>query len=172
TIHMPELQRTQEFIDLLRSSVLEDTGMLAEDIESLRNPGPGYEFVDSSPLLRSLRHFINNATASRSHYDKIRVIERLHRPDDLIMSFDQVKRRVRWLSGVVPIEHDMCVNSCVAFTGPYRILGACPRCSEPRYSPGTSKPQKRFTTIPVGPIIQALYSSHELADSMHYLEKK
>ncbi|KAH9020585.1 hypothetical protein EDB85DRAFT_2152999 [Lactarius pseudohatsudake] len=54
TIHMPDLQATQEFIDLLRSSVLEDTGMLAEDIDSLRNPEPGYEFVDSSPLLRSL----------------------------------------------------------------------------------------------------------------------
>lgn len=53
-IHMPDLQTTQEFIDLLRSSVLEDTGMLAEDVESLRNPEPGYEFVDSSPLLRSL----------------------------------------------------------------------------------------------------------------------
>ncbi|KAH9030739.1 hypothetical protein EDB85DRAFT_2146471 [Lactarius pseudohatsudake] len=122
TIHMPDLQATQEFIDLLRSSVLEDTGMLAEDIDSLRNPEPGYEFVDSSPLLRSLRHFINNATASRSHYDKIWIIKWLHRPDDLIMSFNQVKHRVRWLSGVVPIEHDMCVNSCVAFTGPYRIL--------------------------------------------------
>ncbi|KAH9050331.1 hypothetical protein EDB87DRAFT_1696966 [Lactarius vividus] len=149
-IHMPDLQTTQEFIDLLRSSVLEDTGMLAEDVESLQNPEPGYEFVDSSPLLRSLRHFINNATASRSHYDRIQVIERLHRPDDPIMSFDQVKRRVHWLSGVVPIEHDI----------------------KPRYSPGTTKPQKRFTTIPVGPVIQALYSSHELAEKMHYLEKK
>ncbi|KAH8982016.1 hypothetical protein EDB92DRAFT_1759692, partial [Lactarius akahatsu] len=172
TIHMPDLQTTQEFSNHLRSSVLEDTGILSEDINSLWNPEPGYEFVDLSPLLCSLQHFINNSTTSWSHYNKLWAIKQLHRPDDPIMSFDQVKHHLHWLSGVMPIEHDMCMNSCVAFVGPYRILEACPWCSEPRYSPGTTKPQKCFTTIPVGPVIQALYSSHKLADKMHYLEKK
>ena len=66
----------------------------------------------------------------------------------------------------------MCVNSCVAFTGPHESLNTCPRCKEPRYCPGTTKPQKRFTMIPMGPVIQAMYSSRTVAESMHYLERK
>jgi hypothetical protein len=37
---------------------------------------------------------------------------------------------------------------------------------------GTTKPQKSFTTIPMGPVIQAMYSSHDVAESMHCLERK
>ena len=172
TIDLPQLQTAQQYIDLLRSASLDSSAMQAEDIEDLRNPGQDYTLMDPSPLLRSVRHFINNYAASREHYETMRNIERLHRPDDPMLSFDQVKRRVRWLSGVVPVEHDMCVNSCLAFTGPREGLDACPRCKGPRYSPGTTKPQKRFSTIPMGPVIQAMYSSRTVAESMHYLERK
>ena len=41
-----------------------------------------------------------------------------------------------------------------------------------RYCPGTTKAQKWFTTIPIRPVIQAMYGSHDIADSMHYLERK
>lgn len=58
----------------------------------------------------------------------MQTIEHLHRPDDLILSFDQVKQQVRWLSGVMPVEHDMCMNSCMAFTGPHEMLNKCSQC--------------------------------------------
>ncbi|KAH9002126.1 hypothetical protein EDB86DRAFT_2800981, partial [Lactarius hatsudake] len=154
-IHLPALQTTEQFINMLRVAVLEDSGMCPEDIGSLRNPGKEPELADPSPLLRSIRHFVNNASASRDHYDTTREIELLNNPESEFLSFDQVKRRIRWLSGVVPIEHDMCVRSCVAYTGPYGELESCPRCSSPRYIPGTTKAQKRFSTIPIGPVIQA-----------------
>ena len=172
TIELPQLQIAQQYIDLLRSASLDSSGMQAEDILDLRNPGQEYTLVDPSPLLRSVRHFINNSTASRKHYELLRTIERLHRPDDQILSFDQIKRRVRWLSGVVPVEHDMCVNSCLAFTGPRETLVTCSHCGESRYCSGTTRPQKRFTTVPMGPVIQAMYGSQEVADSMHYLERR
>ena len=172
TIQLPQLQIAQQYIELLRSATLDLSGMLADDIANLRNPGQDYMLTDPSPLLRSIRHFVNNSTASRKHYELMRTIERLHRPDDPILSFDQVKRRVRWLSGVVPVEHDMCVNSCLAFTGPRDTLDTCSHCGESRYCLGTTKPQKRFTTVPMGPVIQAMYGSQEVADSMHYLEKR
>jgi hypothetical protein len=171
-IELPELQITQQFIDLLKSAALDKSGMQPEDIEDLRDPGKDYALVDPSPLLRSLRHFLNNSTASRKYYESMRAIERRYNPDDPILPFDQVKQRARWLSGVAPMEHDMCVNSCMAFTGPYETLEICTRCGEARYCPGTNKPQKRFTTIPIGPVIQSLYSSHDVADRMHYLERK
>ena len=78
--------------------------MQPEDIEDLRNMGKECALVDlSPPLLRSLRHFVNNSTASRKHYGSMWTIEHLHRPDNPILPFDQVKQRVRWPSGVAPI---------------------------------------------------------------------
>jgi hypothetical protein len=72
----------------------------------------------------------------------------------------------------MPVEHDMCMNLCMAFTGPCETLDACAQCKAPWYCPGTTKAQKQFTTIPIRPVIQAMYSSHGVADCMHYLERK
>ena len=170
-IRLPSLQTTQGFINALKVASLETSGLLAEDIESLRDPGPVLDLEDPSPLLRSLRHFINNSGSSRAHYEGIREIELLNNPSDVFLSFDQVKRRLRWLSGVVPIEHDMCPNTCVAYTGPYEDLITCPRCPLSRYFPDSSTPRKRLTTVPIRPVIQALYGSRDIAEHMHYLER-
>ena len=67
----------------------------------------------------------------------------------------------------------MCPESCVAYTGPYDELEICPHCSTPQYIAGDNKKaQKQFSTIPIGPVIQALYSSHDIAEHMHYLEQR
>ena len=68
------------------------------------------------------------------------------------------------------MEHDMCINLCLAFTGLRETLDTCSHCGE-SYHLGTTRPQKCFTTIPMGPIIQAMYSSQNVADYMHYLER-
>jgi len=65
----------------------------------------------------------------------------------------------------------MCPNTCVAYTGPYKELDMCPRCPLSRYLPDTNTPRKRFTTVPIGPVIQAFYGSCEIASQMHYLER-
>ena len=170
-IHLPSLQTTQGFLDALGTASLEKSGMEPDDIEALRDPSPVFDLKDPSPLLRSLRHFINNSGSSRDHYEDIRETELLDNPSNDFLSFDQAKRRLRWLSGVVPIEHDMCPETCVAYTGPYEALDSCPRCSTSRHFPGTTTPRKRFTTVPIGPVIQALYGSHDMAEHMHYLER-
>ena len=66
----------------------------------------------------------------------------------------------------------MCPSSCIAYTGPYSELDKCPQCQTPWYHPSSSKPQKQFLTVPIGPVIQAFYSSHEIPEKMHYLEQK
>jgi hypothetical protein len=172
TIKLPHLQIMQQYLNFMQSAELGKSGMQPEEIEDLCNPVQAYMLVDLSPLLHSVRHFVNNSSSSQKHYEQLRTIERLHRPDDPILLFDQVKQHVHWLSGVVPVEHDMCVNSCLAFTGPCKNLEACAHCNKARYFPGTTPPQKRFTTIPIGPVIQAMYSSCNIANSMHYLERK
>ncbi|KAF8273532.1 hypothetical protein EI94DRAFT_1918513 [Lactarius quietus] len=132
-IHLPDLQKTQQFVDALRGAVLKGSGMYPEDIENVRNPAQESELIDPSSLLRCVRHFINYTSPSRQHYNTTRKIELLNDPTAEFLSFDQVRRRVRWLSGVVPMEHDMCTRSCVAYTGPYAELDSCPRCGSPRY---------------------------------------
>jgi hypothetical protein len=172
TIHLPSLQTTQGFIDVLRMASLENSGMQPDDTDSLRDPGPVLDLEEPLPLLRSLRHFINNTGSSRAHYNSIREIEMLHNPsDDSFRSFNQVKCRLRWLSGVVPIEYDMCPNTCVAYTGPYSTLDTCPCCPMSRYFPGTTNPQRRFTTVLIEPVIQAFYGSCDMAEHMHHLER-
>ena len=74
------------------------------------------------------------------------------------------------LTGVVLIMHDMCIDMCAAFIGPFTPLDACPKCSKSQYHPGTRKPQRQFLTIPISPVLQALYCLEETAEQMHYLE--
>ena len=143
--------------------------MQRDDIDSLWNPGPVNDLEDPSPLLRSIWHFINNDSVSRAHYDTTRKIELLNNPLDEFLSFNKVKHRIRWLSGVVPLEHNMCTNSCIAYTGTYDNLEACPRCGTSHYLLGTTDPRKHFSTIPIGPVIQAFYGSPDVAENMHYL---
>ena len=94
-IPLPKLETTQCFLNALGTVSLESSGMQPEDIDNLQNPGPVFDLVDPSPLLRCLRHFINNNPASRAHYDGIHEIELLHNPLSEFLSFDQVKRCLR-----------------------------------------------------------------------------
>ena len=48
-------------------------------------------------------------------------------------SYYKVKRLVSDLTGIESLVRDMCINSCLAYTGPFSELDACPICSEPRY---------------------------------------
>jgi len=95
-------------------------------------------------------------------------------------SYYKVKHLVADLTGIESVMHHMCVNSCIAYTGPFLDLEACPVCSEPRYDqfylqsgPGGEKiPHQEFHTIPIGPQLQALYRSPESASHVHYLHNK
>ena len=68
---------------------------------------------------------------------------------------------------------DMCVDGCIAFTGPFLDLDACPECKEARYHPQSNprkprKARKQFSTIPLGLQLQAQWKSHSGAKRMHY----
>ncbi|KAF8149513.1 hypothetical protein B0H34DRAFT_637894, partial [Crassisporium funariophilum] len=80
------------------------------------------------------------------------------------------------LTGVLPIDHDMCPNSCIAYTGPFVDLKECLYCSESCYDPiqlqlsnGRKKvPCQHFYTIPLGPQLQALWQTHQGAHNMKH----
>ncbi|KAJ7048249.1 hypothetical protein C8F01DRAFT_1039527, partial [Mycena amicta] len=84
------------------------------------------------------------------------------------------------MTGIIPIVHDMCPNSCMAYTGHLSELEACTECGAPRYDPlilarthGTVKtPQRTFSTIPIGPVIQNLWRSEEGAKRMRHRQER
>ncbi|KAJ3547513.1 hypothetical protein NMY22_g1612 [Coprinellus aureogranulatus] len=111
-------------------------------------------------------------SSQMAYTDTINALKLAH-PEDDLLSFDQIKRRVRQLTGVRSIIQNMCPNSCLAYTGPFSNLDKCPKCDEPRYTTkdGTS-PRQEFHTLPIGYIIQALKRDKETAKEMDYWNEK
>ena len=102
TIELPQLQLAQQYINLLRSTALDKSGMQSDDIDELRNPTQTYTLVNPLPLLRSVRHFINNSSMSRKHYKSMRTMEHLHTPDDPILSLTRSGDRLDGFLGSCP----------------------------------------------------------------------
>ena len=103
-----------------------------EDLEHLWNP-LDHELTldDTSNLHLTLKLFIANINSPVEVYNANRAaILRCH-PNDNIFTHNLAKHFVRHLTGVVHLIHDMCINKCIAYTGPYQDLERCPLCNEP-----------------------------------------
>ena len=99
-------------------------------------------------------------------------------PEANIPSYYKIRRLVADLTGVESVMHHMCINSCIAYTGPFSDLGKHVLLAlEPWYdrfrlesSSGRDKiPRQKFHTIPIGPQLQALYREPESAMHAHYM---
>jgi hypothetical protein len=177
---MEDIKTTLGFISALECASLDDTGLDPETLKHLRDP-PQEPVGDLSPDLRlALDIFIAVGNASQETYNAVcKAILRRY-PDDELLSYDQIKRRVAQLSGITPLIRDMCVNSCVAYTGPFSRLDACPECGELRYDPiklatsggKTKVARQEFHTMPIGPQLQALWRNADSAVAMRYREAR
>ena len=169
-----------KFIRMVEDATLKCQFSPAE-LEAFCNP----QELSSSPsedpdLLLSISNYIANLNASQDIYRKSRLNIQRRSPEVKMLSYDQVKRMVSSLSGVLTWQHDMCVDSCAGFTGPYTDLESCPKCDKPHYDPEklkksngkTKVPRKSFTTFPVGPQLQSRWKSPEMAQKMHYRRNK
>jgi len=63
--------------------------------------------------------------------------------------------------GILPLHFDMCVNTCLAYTGTFAPLTECPFCGERQYEQhhdiDPKIPHCQFVTLPIGPQLQALW---------------
>jgi len=165
----------------LQGATLDDPslGISDEALHHLRNPPHDQSPVVIDKVTRlAIDLYLGNpseATYKTNH----RAI--LHFLLDLVLpSYYRIMHIVADLTGVESVMHHMCVNSCIAYTGPFLDLDACPLCSEPRYdqsclqsSSGPEKvPHQEFHTIPIGPQLQALYRSPDSTSHAHYLHDK
>ena len=143
----------------------------------MQNPPEESLTLDDPDLLFSIKQFLATELASQKTYHATRENVLEHFPDCKMLSLDQVKRRVTEFSGVTPIIHDMCPNTCLAYVGPWSNLDQCPKCGEDRYDLAKSTHRKKvgrqhFYTIPIGPQLQALWQSPESAEDMRYRRQR
>jgi hypothetical protein len=129
----------------------------------------------------SLDLFLATQHAPQDTYTKAReAILRAH-PEDELLTYHGCLTLMENITGIVAVKDDMCVNSCVAFTGDYEHLDTCPKegCGEFRYDQAilaSSKgkklvPRKQMVTYPLGPQIQAIRRSKEGSAMMSYRQR-
>ena len=160
-----------------------ESQLSSAELHTLRNPGQlQVSPSDDLDLLLSVALYISSLDhlVSQKAYTSTCEALQMRYPNSGVLSYDQVRRRVSSLSGVLTWKHDMCVDSCAAFTGPFADLEECPLCQKPRYdeeelakSNGKKKvPQKVFMTFPLGPQLQSRWRSPETAQKMFYRRDK
>ena len=173
---LDELNISLAFIHLLRSATLDNGGLDAETVHRLRHPPEGPPEVDDPDLLLAIKIYLATTKASQDTYTTVGEAIEDRFPECHFPSVDGLKKKIRELTGVIPLIDDMCNNSCIGYTGPFAELTHCPKCGEFRYdqirynaSNGTDRiPRKTFLTIPLGPQLQAMYRSKKNAEAMRY----
>ena len=164
---LPVLRNSLAFIRSLQNASLDNDSLPPLVLQRLRTPLQHRADMTDPDLRCSIKMFLGSSTASEEVYTTMRDACMERNPDNQILSLDQVKRKVAELSGVSSVVHDMCQNSCLAYTGPFADLESCPECSLSRYDPlkagRTNKkvPRQQFHTIPLGPQLQALKRSDD-----------
>ncbi|KAK0193264.1 hypothetical protein F5146DRAFT_1101393 [Armillaria mellea] len=145
-----EVKDAALFIKALHSATLEESGMDLEHIVQLCDAPSEFPFNVYYPhFLFLLRAFFAVMNSSQDTYHKIHAAALDCYPDDPFPSFN--------IMNVNLITHDMCINSCIVYTGPYIDCDSCFECGQSHYDDHGSKPHHQFDTIPIGPVLQALY---------------
>lgn len=107
---------------------------------------------------------IIKANLSRRVYEWIQLMFRkeLH-----LESLYKLHRRISKLASVKEVFHDMCVNSCFAFTGESRYLTSCPTCKEPRYD-GRGRSRQKFSYLAIEQRLLDLYQDPVMSEKLRY----
>ncbi len=175
---LSELRLTNQFIQELQKASLNDrhSGLDSQALHRLRNPPTElFSFedqTDGANLRLAFDIFLASLKASVDVYNTMRTSILRQHPEDNIPSYDQMKKKLAQITGVGSIVHPMCRNSCVAFTGPYIDEDYCPKCKEPKCCPISGKYYQDFHTMPIGPILQALWRDPKSASRFEYRRSK
>ncbi|KAF8222779.1 hypothetical protein L208DRAFT_1320626, partial [Tricholoma matsutake] len=168
---LDNLRTTMAFIKAIASASLDDehSELNPLTLECIRNPPTSIPTLGDNPGMHlGLDIFLSLTNAAQGTYTSVRnaIIKRY--PEDEMPSYEQVKPYVSDVMGVFSVKYDMCINSCLAFTGPYKHLHVCPECAEVRYDIITKKAHQVFWTILLGPLLQALKLNEQSAEALLY----
>ena len=177
---------TVDFILALRdASTADPVAILNDDaLDRLRNPPNTPPVIENPGIWYSISIHLALEHSSQDAYERvchstIRNFSGAPGVDD-IQSFYNVERTIRTFTGVEPIHHDMCSNTCLTYTGPFADLDACLICGTSRWNQQTLQgsnghlklPAQTFTTIPLAPQLQACNRDPESAHAMRYLHER
>ena len=134
TIHLDDIKLCADFVKHLQCMTLSDSslGLSAEAVECLCNP-----LCTQSPLsittdlwLAIDLYLVNpsEATYKANWVAFLRCSLHLDLP-----SHYRTTHLVSEITGIESVVHHMCINLCIAYTGPFLDLEACPLCLEPQY---------------------------------------
>ncbi|KAG2062574.1 hypothetical protein BDR04DRAFT_986151, partial [Suillus decipiens] len=126
-----------EFILLLKNASLDDPiSKLSDDaLDRLRNPLQGPINIDRPGIRHSISMYLALEYASQDAYNRIQrsTMRNFAQKNEDILSFYAVEKLISKYTGVESIDHDMCPNTCLAYTGPYAHLDNCPICDASRW---------------------------------------
>ena len=175
-----DLEDSLAWIKALEDASLDNGHLSAEVLQRLRNP-PQHKFhFDDADEFYSIKQFIATINASQQTYNNVRSNHNERFPDLPMLSLDQIKSKLGEWTGVETIQVDMCANSCIAYTGLFKDLQVCPKCSLVRNKTSTYEskigmleiPAQKFMTIPIGPQLQALWRNKRTARSTMYRHER
>jgi hypothetical protein len=156
---LDSMKTAMAYIEALKIASLDDewSKLDADTLYQLRNPSTTPVNINENPSWRlGLDLYLSISNVSQETYTSVRKAILRRYPDEDIPSYHRIKKYVAEISGVCSIEHDMCIKSCIAYTGPFKDLQTCPECGELRFDPFTKKARQQLHTIPLGPQLQAI----------------
>lgn len=180
---LEELELVQKFIREIKDATLDADNLPPSVIERLRNPSNIPASIADKAMHSGIDLFISMSNETETAFDKARdvfnrTLVRLGLEDDQnqIPTLFKVKEEILQITGVYPMMHDMCPNSCMAYTGPLSDKTSCIKCAHPRYDPEVlaasggrdKKPQRQFLTLPIGTQLQAMWRTEEGGKNMRY----
>ena len=130
-IYLNDLKMLATFVRELQQATLGDPtqGLSCKRLECLCNPlhkQPSASVDKDSWLAIDLYL----GTLSEATYKTMHMAILCRWPGTELPSYYKAKHLVTDLSSIESIVYDMCINSYVAYTGPFLELESCPICSE------------------------------------------
>lgn len=171
------MRDTMDFIIVLRDvSTSDPIGQLSEDaLDWLQNP-PNIPLIIKSPGIHySISTYLALEHSPQDAYEQVCRATTQNFPEAVgigdVQSFYNVEKLICTFTAIEPIHHDMCPNTCLAYTALLNDLDARPTCgaswwNEQKLQGSNSHikvPAQTFTTIPLSPQLQARIHSPESA---------
>ena len=135
-----------------------------DELDSFFHPPQEMWSLDDPQLRMSFQIYLSlSSHSSESAYEAVCSSIKGCFSESTMLSFDQVRNRLKTIMGILPLYFDICVNTCLVYTGVFSPLTVCPFCGEHRYEQQCRDVEdlkiarRQFVTLPIGPQLQALW---------------
>lgn len=135
---LPKQKDAIMFIRALQRASLDDPCAKLNDaaLQRLRHPLQEPLHIEEPAIRHGIISYFALEHSTNKAYERIRnSAARNFEGAAEIPSHARIERLIAEYTGIESIEHDMCPDTCVAFTGPFAELMNCPICGTERYDP-------------------------------------